>query len=216
MAGAALVAPAGAILMTVARRKPRRRWRQDPAGRRAAILEAATRAFATHGYRRARVDEIARAAGVAEGTVYHLFGSKQGLLRAVGDAYGAGLAQAAFGDSALEVRPGPAVAAMVERIFRHVSESGGPLIAFLLSNDPDEGGPAEAANRERMVRAIEDRLRRAIRAGDVSLRDTRVAAELQFGLVESALRDCFLRAGGRRQGAYVQEVVRALNAYLRS
>jgi AcrR family transcriptional regulator len=216
MAGAALVAPSGAGVVTVGRPKPRRRWRQDPAGRRAAILDAATRAFAAHGYRRARVDAIARAAGVAEGTVYHLFGSKQGLLRAVGDAYGAGLVRAAFGDGGVEVRPGPAIAAMVERIFRHVSESGGPLTAFLLSNDPDEGGPAQAANRERMLRAIEDGVRRAIRAGHVSLRDTRVAAELQFGLVESALRDCFLRAGGRRQGAYVQEVARALNAYLRS
>lgn len=216
MAGASLVAPPGAILVTVARRKPRRRWRQDPAGRRAAILEAATGAFAAHGYRRARVDAIARAAGVAEGTVYHLFGSKQGLLRAVGDAYGAGLVHAAFGGAAVEVRPGPAIAAMVTRIFRHVSESGGPLIAFLLSNDPDEGGPAQAANRERMLGAIEDGLRRAIRAGHVTLRDTRVAAELQFGLVESALRDCFLRSGGKRQGAYVQEVARALNAYLRS
>jgi AcrR family transcriptional regulator len=210
------VAPPEAIVVTSARRRPRRRWRQDPAGRRAAILEAATCAFAAHGYRKARVDEIARAAGVAEGTVYHLFASKQGLLRAVGDAYGAALVRAAFGGGAVEIRPGPAIATMVERIFRHVSESGGPLIAFLLSNDPDEGGPAEAANRERMLRAIEERLRRAIRAGHVTLRDTRVAAELQFGLVESALRDCFLRAGGRRQGAYVQEVARALNAYLKS
>jgi hypothetical protein len=105
---------------------------------------------------------------------------------------------------------------MVERIFRYVSESGGPLVAFLLGSDPEEGGPAETANRERMLVAIEDGLRRAIRAGRVSLRDTRVAAELQFGLVESALRDCFLRAGGRRQGAYVQEVARVLNAYLES
>jgi AcrR family transcriptional regulator len=195
---------------------PRRRWRQDPAGRRAAILEVATRTFAAQGYRRARVEDIARAAGVAEGTVYHLFDSKQGLLRAVGDAYGQGLVRAAFGNGAVEVRPGAAVSAMVERIFRHVRDSGGPLVAFLLTNDPEEGGPAQAANRERMLAAIEDGVRRAMRAGRVSLRDTRVAAELQFGLVETALRDCFLRSGGKRHGAYVQEVARALNAYLAS
>jgi AcrR family transcriptional regulator len=198
------------------RPRARRTWRQDPAGRRAAILDAATRTFAAEGYRRARVEDIARSAGVAEGTVYHLFDSKQGLLQAVGDAYGAGLVRAAFGDGPVEVRPGPPVIAMVERIFRYVAESGGPLTAFLLSNDPEEGGPAQAANRERMLAAIEDGMRRAIRAGLVSLRDTRVAAELQFGLVESALRDCFLRAGGKRRGAYVQEVARALNAYLQT
>jgi AcrR family transcriptional regulator len=192
----------------------RRRWRQDPVGRRAAILEAATRTFATHGYRRARVEDIAHQAGVAEGTVYHLFVSKQGLLTAVGDAYGVGLVRAAFGDGVVEVRAGSGVVAMVERIFRYVGESGGPLVAFLLGSDPEEGGPAEAANRQRMLSAIEDGVRRAIRAGRVSLRDARVAAELQFGLVESALRDCFLRGGGKRRGAYVQEVARALNAYL--
>lgn len=196
------------------RPKARRRWQQDPAGRRAAILEAATATFAAQGYRRTRVEDIARAAGVAEGTVYHQFDSKQGLLRAVGDAYGEGLVHAAFGDGPVEVRPGPAVAAMVRRIFGYVADSGGPLTAFLLSNDPEEGGPAQAANRERMLGAIEEGLRRAVGAGRVSLRDTRVAAELQFGLVEGALRDCFLRAGGARQGAYVQEVARALNAYL--
>jgi AcrR family transcriptional regulator len=194
----------------------RRRWRQDPAGRRAAVLAVATRVFAARGYRRARVEDIAREAGVAEGTVYHLFDSKQGLLAAVGDAYGAGLVQAAFGAGAVEVVPGAPVVAMVERIFRYVGESGGPLVAFLLGNDPEEGGPAQAANRERMLAAIEDGLRRAMRAGRVSLRDARVAAEVQFGLVESALRDCFLRAGGKRRGAYVQEVARALNAYLAS
>jgi AcrR family transcriptional regulator len=211
-----VVAPASRRFPVKARKpEPRRGWRQDPAGRRAAILDAATRTFAAQGYRRARVEDIARQAGVAEGTVYHLFESKQGLLTAVGDAYGVGLVRAAFGDATVEVRPGQGVVAMVERIFRYVSESGGPLVAFLLSSDPEEGGPAEAANRERMLAAIEDGVRRAIRAGRVSLRDTRVAAELQFGLVESALRDCFLRGGGKRQGAYVQEVARALNAYLR-
>jgi AcrR family transcriptional regulator len=197
-----------------ARGRARRRWRQDPEGRRAAILDAATRAFAVHGYRRARVEDIARAAGVAEGTVYHLFDSKQGLLTAVGDAYGTGLVQAAFGEHAVAVRPGAEVVAMVERIFRFVAESGGPLVAFLLTSDPEEGGPAEAANRERMLAAIEDAVTQAIREGRVSLRDPRIAAELQFGLVESALRDCFLRAGGRRRDVYVREVARVLNAYL--
>lgn len=105
---------------------------------------------------------------------------------------------------------------MVGRIFRHVAESGGPLAAFLLTGDPEEGGPAQAANREQMLRAIERALMRAMRQGRVSLRDPRIAAELQFGVVESALRDCFLRAGGRRRSAYVRETARLLNAYLRS
>ena len=73
-----------------------RSWRQDPEGRRARILAAATREFARRGYRAARLADVAKAADVAEGTVFHLFGSKRELLRAVGERYGRGLATAAF------------------------------------------------------------------------------------------------------------------------
>lgn len=45
-----------------------------------AIIEAAIQVFGEHGYHNARVVKIARAAGVAEGTVYLYFRNKQDLL----------------------------------------------------------------------------------------------------------------------------------------
>lgn len=50
---------------------------------RAMILRAAARAFATHGYRAATVQMIARDAGFTPPTVYAHFGNKQGLLEAL-------------------------------------------------------------------------------------------------------------------------------------
>jgi AcrR family transcriptional regulator len=47
------------------------------------ILEAAERVFAANGYREARVQQIAQAAGVATGTVYAIFPGKQDVYRAV-------------------------------------------------------------------------------------------------------------------------------------
>lgn len=47
--------------------------------RRARIVEAATRHFAEDGYEGARIDDIARDAGVAKGAVIGYFGSKAGL-----------------------------------------------------------------------------------------------------------------------------------------
>ena len=44
-----------------------------------AILTTASRLFAEKGYTNATTSEIARAAGVAEGTLYHHFGSKDGI-----------------------------------------------------------------------------------------------------------------------------------------
>lgn len=47
------------------------------------ILETATASFAAHGYATASVDEIARAADVTRGAVYHHYTSKPGLFAAV-------------------------------------------------------------------------------------------------------------------------------------
>jgi len=51
--------------------------------RRAQIMEAAARVFAERGYHRTTVRDIARAAGIADGTVYLYFTSKQELLLAL-------------------------------------------------------------------------------------------------------------------------------------
>lgn len=48
--------------------------------RRAQILEAATKVFAEKGFSRATTKDIARAAGISEGTIYTYFASKTDLL----------------------------------------------------------------------------------------------------------------------------------------
>jgi len=55
------------------------------------LLAAAAEEFARHGPRGARVAEIVRRAGVNERMIYHHFGSKDGLYRAVIQDQGAGL-----------------------------------------------------------------------------------------------------------------------------
>lgn len=44
------------------------------------ILDASSKLFMAHGFRRISMDEIARSAGVGKGTVYQLFESKQELM----------------------------------------------------------------------------------------------------------------------------------------
>jgi AcrR family transcriptional regulator len=50
---------------------------------RAALLDAGARVIAEHGLARARIDDISLAAGLAKGTVYNHFESKEALFRAV-------------------------------------------------------------------------------------------------------------------------------------
>ncbi|MEJ1229427.1 MAG: TetR family transcriptional regulator [Galbitalea sp.] len=58
---------------------------RDPAAKKRQLLDAAFAEFATHGIAGARVDQIARAAGVSAGLVYTYFGSKDELFEAVFD-----------------------------------------------------------------------------------------------------------------------------------
>lgn len=51
-----------------------------------AIRDAAARRFAEEGYAAVALEDVARDAGATRGAVYHHFGSKQGLFRAVLDA----------------------------------------------------------------------------------------------------------------------------------
>ena len=61
---------------------PLRQGRRDPEGTRRALLAAAVAEFAGKGLAGARVDEIARIAGVNKQLVYHYFGSKEDLFQA--------------------------------------------------------------------------------------------------------------------------------------
>jgi hypothetical protein len=124
-----------------------------------------------------------------------------------------GLAEVAFGGLSADFHPRDAER-IVRNIYRYVRETDGPLAAFLLTNDPHEGGPARDANRARMVAAIEAALRGWLARGLITPVEPRVSAEIQYGLVESSLRDCFLRDRGRNEEAYIREVTRCLAAYL--
>src|SRR2546423_2422006 len=53
--------------------------------KRGAIMRAATKVFARSGYFNSKVADIARAAGVADGTVYLYFKSKEEILRSIFD-----------------------------------------------------------------------------------------------------------------------------------
>src|SRR5665213_2129623 len=56
------------------------RWERRPEDRPQELLDAALTAFAKHGYRSTRLDDVAEAAGVTKGTIYHYFDTKEELL----------------------------------------------------------------------------------------------------------------------------------------
>jgi AcrR family transcriptional regulator len=69
----------GGVVATVSPRRDRRR----PEERRSQILDAALHVFAEVGFSAATLREVADAAGVSKGTVFHYFETKEALLTAV-------------------------------------------------------------------------------------------------------------------------------------
>ena len=63
--------------------KPSPRRREQKLHRQEEILAAAFEVFAAHGYEATRIDDVARQAGIAKGTIYLYFRDKGHLFRAV-------------------------------------------------------------------------------------------------------------------------------------
>ena len=59
------------------------RWRRLPEARPAQILDAALDVFAEHGLSAARIEDIAKRAGLSKGTIYLYFPNKEALFREV-------------------------------------------------------------------------------------------------------------------------------------
>lgn len=76
------------------------RWRRLPEERPRQLIDAAFEIFSDQGLEGARLDEIARRAGVSKGTIYLYFASKEELFRAVVEAKVISVIEAAEEDAA--------------------------------------------------------------------------------------------------------------------
>jgi len=98
------------------------------------LLDAALRVFAQQGYRHARLDDVAEAAGVTKGAIYHYFDTKEALLLAVIDhfqAVGFGRAEDALREP--DLPPATRIRLLIHKVFaRRDTTTSDRLIALLL------------------------------------------------------------------------------------
>jgi AcrR family transcriptional regulator len=150
--------------------------------RRSTILEAATHAFAAHGYHAASIREIARAAGVTKPVVYDHFGSKQQLyvavIEGVRDELIARTAAVMAQAMPVEVR----IRTAIDGFFRYVDAR--PAAAKVLFAPP-EGDPEIVEVARRVQNEASARLAALFAAEqelvpDVADRGLRVAVAMEF------------------------------------
>ena len=146
-----------------------RTGKRDPQGTRLALLSAAIAEFAAKGPAGARVDEIARRAGVNKQLVYHYFGNKDDLFRAaLEDVYG----QIRARERALnlsDLPPARAMEALVGFSFDYLAEH--PEFIALLNDENRYGATHLDGFREvqamhfPLVEVIRDTLKRGVHEG---------------------------------------------------
>jgi AcrR family transcriptional regulator len=160
-------------------------WRRDPDLKRARIRAAARSLFLKQGYGATTTAQIACAARVSEGLLFHHFASKELLLREVASAHADGfvaaMAAAAHGDR-------PDVPRILRAVFAYV-RTRRPVVALIAREGATLGAEL---HRGRVVAALAALLARWRAAGYVPDLEPQLAAEILYGAVGVALERCFV------------------------
>ncbi len=104
--------------------------------RRTQIILGAAQVFVANGYHKATTKQIAKTAGVSEGTIYNYFGNKRDLLLAMVDFIGAETLRTVIAETPPE-NPRELFAAIIRDRFQLISERGSmmaPLLAEIFND----------------------------------------------------------------------------------
>jgi AcrR family transcriptional regulator len=149
-----------------------RRRAQAPNERRQAILDAALEEFAVRGFAATRLDDVARRADVAKGTIYLYFRDKESLFQELVRAMLSPLI-GAIEAAAMRELPVRALAELIVDTF--VNEIYGTrrkdVIRLIITEGSRFPGLAEFYYREviaRVLPVVRDRLRRAVDRGELA------------------------------------------------
>ena len=192
----------------------------DPSTRRGrveekerAILAAARAVFVKHGFERARMAEIAKRAGVAEGTIYIYYKTKNDLLQAVVLQFWDGITEGA----AKSVDPKAGTFEQIRALADHhltlmIRDREFIELEVILRNSGAEPIASERMTLRRYVAVFDSVFRRGQDRGDLA-RDAQVwmARDLFFGTLDYSARTIALR-GARRPTGVIDNLVEVFRA----
>jgi TetR/AcrR family fatty acid metabolism transcriptional regulator len=158
--------------------------------KRRRILHAAIRVFAEKGYHGCRIADVARAAGVAYGLVYHYFQNKEELLESVFDEQWSIFIGAL---ESIDAGPGSAaekVAAMLGFVFDVYKTAPAAVRVLMLEVTHTPQGLRGGSTREtfeRALRLIAGVVRQGQERGELRTQDPLIAATAILGGMELTL-----------------------------
>lgn len=180
--------------------------------KRNALIDAACELFTTVGYENTTIAQVARKAGVAVGTVYLYFKNKSDLLTAVKGSWEhevlASLLRPEFADIPFHLRARPMIEASFDVCARHTN------MVQLMGLQAEMVGDWHNKTSEPIHALLMNFLEEGVRTGALRPVDTYAAAVLVYGMVNSALLQCFVVEGGRNQQRYIDVLVDAVTHWL--
>ncbi len=181
--------------------RPALRERYDR--RRAEVVLGAAAVFAQRGYDQTTVPELAEALGLAAGSLYHYFGSKEQLLRAICDQLMDPLLERAEALLAEPREPAEQLRALVRLWVEHVIDHRDHMLVFQQERHVIEHGAAwrgVRASRKAFERLAEDAL---AAAGAGTAPDRRLALSALLGMVNHTAQ--WYRPRGRLSAAEIAD-----------
>jgi AcrR family transcriptional regulator len=172
------------------------------AARREELLAAARRVFARQGFRGTTIADIAEEAGIALGTIYLYFPSKEDVFAALSEQF-AEMIVGALTDvpstSSLEA----AVRTRVNNVFATCAENRDLVRLVVLNTDPDSS-VSERMRRAAEVRAtpLVETISRGVAQGLVREGDPVIMTTLVHGTVSMSVYQAFVLADGRHWEQY--------------
>lgn len=172
-----------------------------------AIIEAATDIFAKQGYEDTTIAQIAAAAGVAVGTVYLYFHNKREIYTQSSVSWTERLALALQDPRILSLPVERVPRAMIETVFRLCHENSNMMSVFQVDIQSAEELRQHKEADGAITDAVASFLRSTIENGQLAPFDTTTYAKVLFGMVHSALFECFCVQEGHHEDAIRESTI---------
>jgi AcrR family transcriptional regulator len=192
------------------------RAEQAKAARREEILDAARRVFTRSGFKGTTIADVAEEAGIALGTIYLYFASKDELFRGLGQRFWQMVTDAlAQGDDGHSLER--SIRSRLDNVFKVCGENRDLIRLVVLNSDSTAKAEARAkAVEENRYQPMIDALKAGMEAGAVRIADPATMTRLVLGWVSIAVYETFVVSDGQRADEIRDECGTMLLSYLQT
>lgn len=184
--------------------------------RRQAILQAAEEVFARLGLAPAKIADIAQAAGMSYGLVYHYFGTKEAVFAALVEQAARSIGMLL---RYLTERPGTPLErlawlteAMLEGLKQHPARMAVMLEALLKEAVPEDVRQMARASNEQLRRAVRELLAAGQSTGEIAAGEPEAMANLYLSLMNGVAMTVLAERPGSTQLPQMEQILRVFAA----